>query len=215
MQHYVDAICSHGSADGFSTEGPERLHIDYAKNAYRATNKKKYISQMTKWLTRQEKCHRFDAYLAWAYPQEDASGPDGEEIDLPDDAPAKDESTSFTPGYHVSKHPAYPHVPISSIIGDFGTPDFLSQLEKYLHDLHGRRSSVRLPNTHTRLDAFKCISIDLPPAPQVTKAVTKDIIQARRIEPATKSKDAIPSQYDTVLVRLDEGQGLGHPLDGM
>ena len=92
---------------------------------------------MTKWLTRQEKCHRFDAYFAWAYPQEDASSPDGEEIDLPDDVPAKDESTSFTPGYHVLKRPAYPHVPISSIIGDFGAPNFLSQLEKYLHDLHG------------------------------------------------------------------------------
>ena len=33
-------------------------------------------------------------------------------------------------------------------------------------------------------------------------------------EPATRSKDAIASQFNTVLVRLDEGQGQGHPLDG-
>jgi len=57
MQHYVAAIISRGSADGYSTESPERLHIDFAKNAYQATNKKHYIKQMTKWLTRQEACH--------------------------------------------------------------------------------------------------------------------------------------------------------------
>lgn len=52
MQHYVDMIKSHGSLDGYNTECPERLHIDYAKNAYRATNKKEYEEQM---------CHRFTA----------------------------------------------------------------------------------------------------------------------------------------------------------
>src|ERR1700733_15820909 len=57
--------CDSGSADGFSTESPERLHINFAKNAYRATNKKNYIKQMTKWLTRQEACHRFANYLQW------------------------------------------------------------------------------------------------------------------------------------------------------
>jgi hypothetical protein len=47
MQHYVAAIISRGSADGFSTESPKRLHIDFAKNVYRATNRKNYIKQMT------------------------------------------------------------------------------------------------------------------------------------------------------------------------
>ena len=40
MQHYVTAIISQGSTNGFSTESPECLHIDFAKNAYRVTNKK-------------------------------------------------------------------------------------------------------------------------------------------------------------------------------
>ncbi|KAG6839449.1 hypothetical protein C0991_002485 [Blastosporella zonata] len=34
MQHYVDAIMSRGSADGYNTESPERLHIDFAKDTY-------------------------------------------------------------------------------------------------------------------------------------------------------------------------------------
>jgi hypothetical protein len=54
MQHYVRMIQSHGAADGFNTETSERLHIDYAKNAYRASNKRDYVHQMTSWLRRRE-----------------------------------------------------------------------------------------------------------------------------------------------------------------
>ncbi|KAG2113451.1 uncharacterized protein F5147DRAFT_744159 [Suillus discolor] len=65
MQHYVELIRRFGSADGFNTESPERLHIDYAKEAYRAGNKKDYIAQMTVWLWRQEAVDRFSTYLDW------------------------------------------------------------------------------------------------------------------------------------------------------
>ena len=34
----------------FNTESPEWLHIDYAKEAYQARNKKEYVHQMTVWL---------------------------------------------------------------------------------------------------------------------------------------------------------------------
>jgi len=54
MVHYIEAIRSRGCPDGFNTESPERLHIDYAKDAYRASNKKEYVHQMTVWLGRQE-----------------------------------------------------------------------------------------------------------------------------------------------------------------
>ncbi|KAH9943974.1 hypothetical protein B0H21DRAFT_864378 [Amylocystis lapponica] len=54
MEHYVALIELFGSADGFNTESPERLHIDYAKDAYRASNRKDYLLQMVVWLRRQE-----------------------------------------------------------------------------------------------------------------------------------------------------------------
>ncbi|KAI0632830.1 hypothetical protein C8Q77DRAFT_1058772 [Trametes polyzona] len=67
MQHYEASIRSTGTADGCSTEHPERLHIDFAKLAYGATNKQStYIEQMTRWLERQEAVHRFASYLAWS-----------------------------------------------------------------------------------------------------------------------------------------------------
>ncbi|EMD34441.1 hypothetical protein CERSUDRAFT_75980 [Gelatoporia subvermispora B] len=46
------------SADGFNTESPERLHIDYAKDAYRASNRHNYVIQMVTWLHRQETIDR-------------------------------------------------------------------------------------------------------------------------------------------------------------
>ncbi|KAF8870609.1 hypothetical protein BD779DRAFT_1614047 [Infundibulicybe gibba] len=60
LDHYEDLIRL------FNTESPERLHIDYAKNAYRASNRKDYIKQMTCWLGRQEAVDQFTLYLEWA-----------------------------------------------------------------------------------------------------------------------------------------------------
>ncbi|KAI6015680.1 hypothetical protein EDC04DRAFT_2870455 [Pisolithus marmoratus] len=39
LQHYATSIRALGSADGYNAEYPEQLHIDYAKDAYWASNK--------------------------------------------------------------------------------------------------------------------------------------------------------------------------------
>lgn len=67
MQHYVAMIRSRGSADGYNTEHPERLHIDYAKEAYRKSNRRQFLGQMTKWLERQDAIHRFEKFLDWRH----------------------------------------------------------------------------------------------------------------------------------------------------
>ncbi|KZP26028.1 hypothetical protein FIBSPDRAFT_909360 [Athelia psychrophila] len=58
LMHYLDAIRLHGSADGFNTEAPERLHIDYTKKAYAGSSRVDYITQMTA-------VGRHSAFLAW------------------------------------------------------------------------------------------------------------------------------------------------------
>ncbi|KAF8573203.1 hypothetical protein K439DRAFT_1625236 [Ramaria rubella] len=40
LQHYVHSINLFGTTDNYNTEASERLHIDYAKDAFAATNKK-------------------------------------------------------------------------------------------------------------------------------------------------------------------------------
>ncbi|KAG8730593.1 hypothetical protein FRC10_002580 [Ceratobasidium sp. 414] len=56
--HYAHFIRELGTADGYNTEVPERLHIDYVKVPWRASNHVNAIPQMTTYLQRQE---------AWAY----------------------------------------------------------------------------------------------------------------------------------------------------
>jgi len=63
--HYVSAIQALGSADGYNTEYPECLHIDYAKDAYHVSNKHDYVEQMALWLQRQEAIYHKTAYHAW------------------------------------------------------------------------------------------------------------------------------------------------------
>lgn len=57
MQHFIPGIKLFGDANGYNTEIGERLHIDFAKDAYDATNKKKdqYLQQMCEWLECRER----------------------------------------------------------------------------------------------------------------------------------------------------------------
>jgi hypothetical protein len=55
LQHYASCIESFGTTDNYNTENTERWHIDFAKDAYHATNHKDEYSQMTLWLQWKEK----------------------------------------------------------------------------------------------------------------------------------------------------------------
>ncbi|KAH7097312.1 hypothetical protein BKA62DRAFT_586406, partial [Auriculariales sp. MPI-PUGE-AT-0066] len=65
LQHYAECIRLFGTTDGYNTEATERLHIDLAKNAFDATNKRDFVVQMCQWLQRHEAVHWFATYLAW------------------------------------------------------------------------------------------------------------------------------------------------------
>ena len=69
MVHYTAAIRELGTMDGYNTESPERLHIEFAKRAYQATNRIDFFRQMTEYLERRERVFKFDAFLHWAIPE--------------------------------------------------------------------------------------------------------------------------------------------------
>jgi len=71
--HYISSIWALGSADGYNMEYPECLHIDYTKDAYRASNKRDYVEQMALWLQHQEAIHHRTAYHAWRQLKKPAS----------------------------------------------------------------------------------------------------------------------------------------------
>ncbi|KAF7372382.1 hypothetical protein MVEN_00098600 [Mycena venus] len=65
LRHYLMTIKLFGTTDNYNTEYTERLHIDLAKDAYRATNRKDGYTQMTLWLERKEKILRHEKFIFW------------------------------------------------------------------------------------------------------------------------------------------------------
>ncbi len=71
LLHYIEKIRWLGTTDGFNTEATERLHIDLAKEAYRASNKRDYHAQMTKYLARRESLDKFSEFLNWKHDRDE------------------------------------------------------------------------------------------------------------------------------------------------
>src|SRR6201996_6178064 len=65
LLHYTRSITLFGTADDYNTEQSERLHIDFTKKAYCASNFKDESKQMTTWLERQESIHQHAAFIDW------------------------------------------------------------------------------------------------------------------------------------------------------
>ncbi|KAJ7150607.1 hypothetical protein C8R46DRAFT_846333, partial [Mycena filopes] len=65
VSHYPPNIKLFGTMDNYNTEHTERLHIDFAKDAYRATNRKDEYFQMTLWLERKVKILRHENCTRW------------------------------------------------------------------------------------------------------------------------------------------------------
>ncbi|KAF5355407.1 hypothetical protein D9757_015183 [Collybiopsis confluens] len=74
LLHYIESIQMLGTTDNYSSEMFERLHIDFAKEGWRASNKRDPFPQMITWLSRREKIASYDFYLSWL---EQEFSPDG------------------------------------------------------------------------------------------------------------------------------------------
>jgi hypothetical protein len=213
--HYVLSIRSRGTADGFNSEASERLHIDYAKVAYKKTSKKDYVKQMTKWLGRQEKIQRFTTYLEWAVPgyqpkpisiidHQTTTADENVNLNIVQDGTVSVNQTDpqeipLKPGstYHLPKQPSYPNTNVNSLISNFGAVDFWMCLETFL-----RRSKVPIPNlVDPRFSVYKRIDVWIPPLPQVAKSETKDTIFATCPQEGKNFKQESPGQFSTIIAR--------------
>ncbi|KAJ7106620.1 hypothetical protein C8R44DRAFT_834329 [Mycena epipterygia] len=226
LDHYESLIRLFGSADGFNTESPERLHIDYAKNAYRASNRKDYINQMTKWLTRQEAVARFSHYLEWAHPPPrpaepqlappDVSARSTSSSQIPDDDA---DSLIISPSYSIAKvpPPATRAVSGAHIIASEGhaASCFISALSRFLL----QSGSRFVPRHFDLFGTWKRIGFKLPPIPEVGVRHSKNVVRAIAPVPASiaNRKAAEPAFLDYALVRTAESNAstVGTPLQGL
>ena len=207
--HYVSSIRSHGTLDGYNTESPERLHIDFAKVPFRAGNKKDYTAQMATWMSRHDAVRRHDMFLRWAKGKgiiENEEDGDNGEAEPKRKRLRKEDDVEVRGccGYKVAKIPGYGNVTVDTLVNTFRAADefFLWYLEEFL-----LAHSFPIPPSHdVPFGVFKRLSVTLPQIPQVTDlADLRDTIRTIMPEPAQDRRKAIPAQFDTVLAFEKDG----------
>jgi hypothetical protein len=136
-----------GATDNYNTEMFERLHIDFAKAGWRASNHRDAFPQMMRWIDRQEKVSAFGQYIAEQRPASDASL-----------NPVKSIPNFAGQPIHIAKHPHAPNCPITRIELQHGCPSFSHHIKLYLNAIVGSRIRERhidkasLP--FTKLDVY-------------------------------------------------------------
>jgi hypothetical protein len=180
-----------------NTESPERLHIDFAKDGYRASNKWEYVAQMTAWLGRQEAMKRFEAYLGRLASDSVDSDSDSEE----------DSEEDHNSDTHITTiHPTYSHLDIETIVHDFGASQFLSALQGFLRHSSPPPLKPVLPNHFDHFDAYKALKIWLPDSPASGRFSERTRIRATCVHGGTGCGSADgKAGFDTVLVRTEGG----------
>jgi hypothetical protein len=119
--HYTAAIRCFGTTDNYNTETTERLHIDFTKDAYRASNRKDEFKQMTKWLERREKVWYHRNYSLWCTFSPSALSSDSSSTSLPNEPPPlisfyNPHRTTLLADLHITHTPRLPKWPTVSSV---------------------------------------------------------------------------------------------------
>lgn len=197
LLHYVDSIRLFGATDNYNTEMFERLHIDFAKHGWRASNRRDEFPQMISWLSRQEKIDSFESYLS-----------SSEAEDSSNDEPNQSHQFVFGSVSHA-KFPNYPNKSISNISRSHHAPAFERHLKEYLntfltriHRTSNQRANL-FPLPIKCLDVFN--QIKFSPLGLQDEDEERDIVKAIPI-----SRQLPSGRFDTVIVlKTDDAESTG------
>ncbi|KAK7680165.1 hypothetical protein QCA50_016674 [Cerrena zonata] len=193
-----------GSPDNFNTSYTERLHIDYAKEAYDATNHKDEFAQMTKWLEHKEKIIHHSQFVQWRVAGKPPL-PKYVSLHLP-----------LPPHMKIAKRPLG-KVSFDLLERNYHAPYIRDALARYLVQHNNPQATTaqveRLASDfvfHTqRLPVFHKFKLWLGnPNEHRLMSDEFDIIHAYPArKPKEKSKPVVSARFDTVLVHLHTGIG--------
>ncbi|KAG1821445.1 hypothetical protein EV424DRAFT_1539024 [Suillus variegatus] len=201
-------IRTFGTTDNYNTEYMEQLHIDLAKDAYRATNHKDEFIQMTKWLEWKEKIARHEQFIKWRL--------DGDRAPHHPHPP----DLHFDRTQQLTKHPSAKAVPIQKLITDYGATYFRQALTRYIAQQQNPNEVI----TRQRLENLAAgIHLPFHAVPVYHKIkwlstdawehgnllVTVDSIHARPHCNARRGNDVVPACFDTALINDSTGSFVG------
>lgn len=208
-RHYVHYIKLYGTLDNFNTEYTERLHIDLAKDAYAATNRKDEFMQMTIWLQQKEQILRHRQYVEWRLkgsepPPRIEWTPPGLELNRT---------------LKLTKHPTARTVPLDVLVAEYGATHFRTALARFIAatndpgltraQLERKLWGVRIP--FNRLPVWHRIKFVVTDA-LTSRLLTSDSIHCHPGRHDSRGK-LVPGRFDTALINDGTGEDIG--LDGM
>lgn len=199
LLHYTSSIKLFGTTDNYNTEYSERLHIDLAKDAYAATNRKDELVQMTIWLERKEKITQFDAIVKWRLL--------GRPAPLSEPLP-----TVHRSHIQMTREPVA-QTSFDRIVSKYGAKDFYHALATFLAHHENPNASRRMVQfiasrfkfSFDHVCVFHKIKLWIQD-PQGCAGVedTLDVVHARCMT-TTRTGRKLPARFDTVLVDIPTG----------
>ena len=228
LDHYRHAIEMFGTTDNYDTQYTEHLHIDFAKDAYRASNKKDELSQMTAWLERREKVQRHEKYVQWRLaaqaqqratalrtplasqsnpivtPQPSSSQPPLQPRPRVDEPP---------PRIKMTRHPSVKSVKFADAVIKYSATFFRDALARFTIKCN---NPLLTPNEVERccgglyfafnsVAAYHKIKINLPDVQGLgTQGLGRQDVVHVRPEHKNKYKQTVPGRFDTALTRVPQ-----------
>jgi hypothetical protein len=212
IQHFIDSIRLFGSADGYSTEISERLHIELAKNAYRATNRRDHTAQMAAWLHRREKVAYFAAYLRWCdankHVDQTNTGDSDDNNELDSDTIHDPPNPRAVVGpfstFEIAQKPASQNVSVetleSELEGGYSAPQFLEELAIFLNDTTPDGTAVVEPRDTDTFHLYPQIRLLVPGNPQTGSDRVVERIRAVPARQSASGRITTPAAFGVALV---------------
>jgi len=210
LTHYVSSILLFGTTDNYNTEQSERLHIDFAKDAYRATNRKDIYPQMTTWLQRREKILLHTICINWRrreHPRQFQT----HRIPDPPRVP--------TQAIKMALNPTIKSVTFNVLAHKYGAIEFQDTLADFLAHVNypSASASALRQRAADLLIPFRSVpvfhNIKFTKFGHSGESEISDTVHARP-EIVDTHSHVIPARFDTVIVQQDSlhSQGLkGRP----
>ncbi|KAI1782434.1 hypothetical protein LXA43DRAFT_905807 [Ganoderma leucocontextum] len=219
LDHYRVAIEMFGTTDNYDTQYSERLHIDFTKEAYRATNFRDELPQMTQWLERREKIFRHEKYIDWCLRSNVQSGSQTQPSDnVRASGRPRNDAASPRSRIQMTCHPSVKSVKFPQLVTNYGATFFRDALSRYVIECNQpqlTRHQVEQQASKIFFDFFSVavfhkIKVHILDSEGLglQDTDTHDVIHVRAAR-KNKYNDMIPGCFDTVLVRTAEGNHSG------
>ncbi|KAH9169515.1 hypothetical protein EDB89DRAFT_2115055 [Lactarius sanguifluus] len=192
--HYSSSIMLFGTTDNYNTEQTERLHIDFTKEAYRATNRKDEYQQMTTWLECREKVQQCIAFVR----RRQAVGEENTQIPQPTGPPQP-----TTRCIKMALHPSIKVTSFDDLAVKYGAVEFQDALADFIAQMNHPNASAA---TLRSLAADTLIPFHSVPTYHKIKFRSNghpEVVDSIHVRPEQKDSHGrrIPSHFDTALVR--------------